>query len=277
VISRIHQRLGTAGFVISIVALIAALGGTAFAAAKLNSTQKKEVTKIAQTEAKKYAGKTGPAGPAGSNGTNGATGPEGKQGPEGKEGPKGNTGNTGNAGTSAKGTSFTGEKTVGSVTCKEGGIKVTSAEPETAVCNGEKGQTGFTSTLPSGKTETGTWGIVVPKTGNEVEPIVPISFPIPIAQADESAFYFTAAEVEAGEFGSSGCHWELGKPGARPESRTAGTLCIFEEFGENLSFSFIQSPGVGAGYGPSGTFLHLSTTSTHLANAIDGVWAVTAP
>ena len=58
-IERIHQKLGTAGFVIAIVALIAALGGTALAAAKLNGTQKKEVEKIA----KKYAGKPGAAGP----------------------------------------------------------------------------------------------------------------------------------------------------------------------------------------------------------------------
>jgi hypothetical protein len=92
VISRIHSKLGTAGFIISIVALVAALGGGAYAASGgLNGKQKKEVEKIA----KKYAGKpgaTGPAGPAGSaggKGDNGAPGAAGKDGAEGKVGPTG--------------------------------------------------------------------------------------------------------------------------------------------------------------------------------------------
>ena len=91
-ISRIHQKLGTAGFVISIVALMAALGGGAYAASGgLNGKQKKEVEKIA----KKFAGKpgapgspgsTGPAGPAGAKGDGGAAGAPGAPGKEGKEG-----------------------------------------------------------------------------------------------------------------------------------------------------------------------------------------------
>jgi len=94
-ISRIHQKLGTAGFVISIVALMAALGGGAYAASGgLNGKQKKEVEKIA----KKFAGKpgapgspgsTGPAGPAGAKGDGGAAGAPGAPGKEGKEGKEG--------------------------------------------------------------------------------------------------------------------------------------------------------------------------------------------
>jgi hypothetical protein len=45
---RVHQKLGTAGFVISIVALVAALGGGAYAASgSLSGKQKQEVSKIA--------------------------------------------------------------------------------------------------------------------------------------------------------------------------------------------------------------------------------------
>jgi Collagen triple helix repeat (20 copies) len=94
-LSRIHQKLGTAGFIISIVALVAALGGGAWAAnGGLTGKQKKEVEKIA----KKYAGKPGAngtngapgaGGPAGAKGDAGATGAEGKQGPEGKQGKEG--------------------------------------------------------------------------------------------------------------------------------------------------------------------------------------------
>ena len=93
-ISRIHEKLGTAGFVISIIALFAALGGGAYAASGgLTGKQKKEVVKIAQTEAKKY-GKTGPVGPAG------PTGPAGSKGAPGatEKGEKGDSGNPGRNG-----------------------------------------------------------------------------------------------------------------------------------------------------------------------------------
>ncbi|MBA3867401.1 MAG: hypothetical protein H0X42_13840 [Solirubrobacterales bacterium] len=53
-ISRIHQKLGTAGFIISIVALVAALGGGAYAASGgLSGKQKKEVEKIAKKDSAK--------------------------------------------------------------------------------------------------------------------------------------------------------------------------------------------------------------------------------
>ncbi|HXV06065.1 MAG TPA: hypothetical protein VFP23_09215 [Solirubrobacterales bacterium] len=87
-IRSITEPYGKAGLTVAILALVLATTGAAFAAAGLNSKQKKEVVKIA----KKYAGKpgatgaTGPAGPAGANGTNGKNGKEGPQGPEGKEG-----------------------------------------------------------------------------------------------------------------------------------------------------------------------------------------------
>jgi hypothetical protein len=55
-ISRIHSKLGTAGLVVALVALVVALTGVAFAASGLNSKQKKEVKKIA----KQFAGKQGP-------------------------------------------------------------------------------------------------------------------------------------------------------------------------------------------------------------------------
>jgi hypothetical protein len=90
--SRIHARLGTAGLIVAVVALVAALGGGAWAAQSgLNAKQKKQVQKIAQTEAKKLVG-TGPAGAKGDTGAPGAkgdTGAPGAKGPEGPEGPPG--------------------------------------------------------------------------------------------------------------------------------------------------------------------------------------------
>jgi Collagen triple helix repeat (20 copies) len=97
--SRIHEKLGTAGFVLAVVALIAVLAGTAFAAAGLNGKQKKEVKAIA----KKFAGKPGAPGAPGPKGDTGAPGPKGDQGlkgdtgergPKGPEGPEGKSGFT---------------------------------------------------------------------------------------------------------------------------------------------------------------------------------------
>lgn len=95
--SRIHGKLGTAGLIVAILALVAALGGTAFAMAGLNSKQKREVTRIAKQDAGKpgptgATGAQGPVGPQGSAGTNG------KDGVTGPTGPSGVTGTTGPAG-----------------------------------------------------------------------------------------------------------------------------------------------------------------------------------
>ncbi len=82
-IGRIQKRLGTAGLVVAVMALIVALAGTAVAANKLfTKNQEKQIIKIA----KKYAG---------TDGKNGAPGSAGPQGPKGDPGPKGEAGSPG--------------------------------------------------------------------------------------------------------------------------------------------------------------------------------------
>ena len=108
-LNRIRSQIGTAGLVVAIVALIAALAGGALAAAG-NSTGAS--MKHNRTKAKR--GPTGPRGPqgpqglqgergpAGANGNNGAPGPQGPvgaQGPTGATGPAGATGAAGATGT----------------------------------------------------------------------------------------------------------------------------------------------------------------------------------
>jgi hypothetical protein len=93
-LSRVHSKLGTAGLVVAIVALVVALTGAAFAAGGLTKKQEKRVIKIA----KKYAGKrgpqglAGPQGPAGPQGAKGDTGAKGDAGAPGPAGPRGLTG-----------------------------------------------------------------------------------------------------------------------------------------------------------------------------------------
>jgi len=152
--SRIHNRLGTAGMVVAVMALIIALAGTAYAAAGLSGKQKKEVAKIAR----KYGGRRGRTGPAG---------PEGPQGPTGPAGP------AGKSGTSVKLSAAGG--------CPSGGTKLTLGSESREVCNGRQGPAGPTETvLPNGATEVGVWSFV----GKEVfSTFANISYPLMVPSA----------------------------------------------------------------------------------------------
>jgi len=88
-LSRMKNKLGTAGLVVAVVALVAALGGAAFAAVdKLSPQEKKEVKKIA----KKFAGQDGAPGAQGPQGAPGAEGKQGIQGVAGQDGQDGEDG-----------------------------------------------------------------------------------------------------------------------------------------------------------------------------------------
>ncbi|HEU4706790.1 MAG TPA: hypothetical protein VFS64_06375 [Solirubrobacterales bacterium] len=86
-ISRIHNKLGTAGLVVAIVALVAALTGAAFAAGGLTKQQEKQVKKLV-----KQFSKPGPQGPKGDTGTTGPQGPKGDTGAKGETGAPGKNG-----------------------------------------------------------------------------------------------------------------------------------------------------------------------------------------
>src|SRR5512146_1866410 len=160
-IRAIREPFGTVGLIVAMVALVAALGGTALAAkGALTSKQKKEVEKIA----KKFAGKPGAQGPAGANGTNGANG---------KDGANGTNGSNGESVTIAAASG--GE-------CSNGGTKFSNKTGSGHVCNGKDGETGFTETLPEGKTEAGVWSFGVGSLGFVVTG-TPISYNIPLSAA----------------------------------------------------------------------------------------------
>jgi pilus assembly protein FimV len=260
--NRIHSKLGTAGFIISIVALVAALGGGAYAAnSALSGKQKKEVEKIA----KKYAGKPGAAG---------ATGPAGAAGAKGEAGTKGDPGAAGVNGTNG--------------TSGAPGAKGAEGSPWTAG-----------GVLPKGKTETGTWTISQGTSLENLTMPVSISFPIPLAAESDKAFGFNAHATEDEEFGKNpntgascavgttecvdtGCTGTVAAPSAPP-----GALCIYTAFeqleGARNAGPEATIPGVGApGYGKAGAFMlgFQSLSSTPAApSRVEGfgTWAVTAP
>jgi hypothetical protein len=250
-IRAIREPFGTAGLIIAMIALVAALGGTALAAAKLNSTQKKEVEKIA----KKYAGK--PGGP-GANGTNGAPGAKGDAGTAGSGG--------------ANGTSVIGKAITGSP-CPAGvaGVEYTSASGVNTVCNGKNGTTGFTETLPSGKTETGAWSTAVFYGSGTPVGDTALSFTIPLeTPLDEGHVHF----FEAGEVPSAGS----GCFGGTPEEPTAepGNLCVYTAVGLEVLSATINDAGSNVpGAARSGAALVIVFNSS--STSATGTWAVTAP
>jgi hypothetical protein len=254
-ISRLHTRLGTAGLAVAIVALIAALAGGAYAAnGALTGKQKKEVEKIA----KKFQG----SGPQGAPGISGA---------KGDVGPKGDVGNIGPTGKSV----FIGN----AASCEAGGSTIeVEGSPATKknICNGK---TGFTETLPAGKTETGAWTFE----NITSEPIfivrVAVSFDIPLAEELDATqvHYINAAGKEVTEPGtevtSTVCLGSASNPTAK-----AGNFCVYAATESNTSSANILISKVeaaeGGGASKSGALIKLFQS---LSGAIaTGSWAVTA-
>ncbi len=260
--STLRTRFGIPG-VISVIALVFAMFGGAYAASTSSGGGKATASAKAKKGPRGPKGATGPAGPAGAQGPAGPAGAKGDAGANGANGAAGPTGPTGAA-----------------------GAKGATGAAGAAGATGATGFSGFTETLPSGKTETGTWSYFQPPATLNLAQSVPISFPIPLATNGTEAFYFTRGQVEEKEF-EHGCKWETEEfedPAAKPESTTAGVLCVFafeeSNFGK-LEKEFFRNPAdpLVKGFGPSGsylTFKKLVTGSPEELSAA-GTWAVTAP
>jgi hypothetical protein len=179
-ISRIHNKLGTAGFIVAIVALVAALSGAAIAAQQgLNPKQKKEVKKIA-----KRVAIPGPAGPQGLPGTPGAagakgdTGPQGEKGPQGEEGPQGEKGPKGDPG-------------------------------EAGACSNAKPN----CTMPAKSTLAGHWSVGV-QAGSYVQ--APISFVLTYPVASGPTLHYVTAKEAEEKTGPAQCTGSADAPTAAP-------------------------------------------------------------
>jgi len=269
--STLRTRFGIPG-VISVIALVFAMFGGAYAASNSSGGGKATASAKAKKGPRGPKGATGPAGPAGAQGP---AGPQGAKGDAGANGAPGATGATGLAGTSVTNTALA----KGNVNCPEGGaeFKVGSGAP-TRACSGSPWTAG--GTLPSGQTETGTWSIAYPG-GTFAEFTVPISFPIPLKEAGE-AFFFTSEQVENQEFEvagkDTGCRWGLFEVNAKPEAKKTGTLCVFSQEYSTLNETGIHPPGepLEPGFGPAGGLVNMNRTNAAAQSIAYGVWAVTA-
>jgi hypothetical protein len=159
------KRLGIPG-VISVIALVFAMAGGAWAAKKYVITSTKQIKPSVLSQLKGAAGPAGLAGPAGPSGAPGAAGAKGTTGPKGATGVAGEEGEKG----------ATGEE----------GLPWTAG-----------------GTLPKGATETGTWSAVGAE--NEAgfkSAQIPISFPIPLKEDIPGE---NVHVMEAGDPAAAGC------------------------------------------------------------------------
>lgn len=271
ILKRIRERLGTAGFAISIVALVVALGGGAYAATgALTAKERKEVKKIAQTEAKKFAtagpqgvpGSPGSAGPAGGKGDTGSIGPQGLPGPEGPIGPEGPKGK---AGTSVTMIPITPNPA--NEHCPAGGaqFRVQPGEEPTFACNGEGGEGGgggFPETLPSGRTEMGLWEVIGESgvtVGEGVKnAVATFSYHVPLATAPSETIVLESAKPPTPEEEEK-CPGNPFEPKAVP-----GVLCLYPILAAPVKLESSAPLTFGA-------FLLFESTDKNA-----GAWAVTA-
>ena len=258
-IRAIREPFGTAGLVVAMVALVAALGGTAFAATKLNSTQKKEVEKIA----KKYAGKPGAAGAQGPAGSQGAAGAKGEKGDRGEKGETGADGGTGNPGASVVVANEEPEN------CPdEEGVtyEVDGSGQKNEICKGEKGEEGSPwtdgGTLPPGATETGAF--FLKSSGAEGKYGAALGLPIKLAAKIQTSSHIiiegqaTEAEFESECSNATGTTHLFGNPTAKP-----GVFCVYTgEAHEATEPEVWDLANTGHGVNQVGAILeyHLSNT-----------------
>jgi hypothetical protein len=285
--SGVRSRLSYAN-VVATFALVFAMSGGALAASKYLITSAKQIKPSVLSSLK---GKAGSAGAPGAAGPQGPAGPAGGQGPQGPQGPAGGPGGKGENGTSV--TSAESANAIeghcnGTTSGGKGGSKFVSGSGTTYACNGKEGSPWTAGgTLPSGKTETGTWGFA---TINELGPhfvneagIVTVSFPIPLAAplGEEKVHIINSngmeinssnEEVTPTECGSAiGVNVDVENPQAKP-----GSLCIYVGKLVNVltTDAYIETPGRTAlGAGVSGAVIPFVGEGPR--QSATGSWAVT--
>ena len=277
-LSPLRNRFGIPG-AISVVALVFAMLGGAWAAGNSG----KGATTSAKVKAKRAL-----RGPKGLTGPQGPVGPRGPAGVNGKDGVNGSDGTPGADG----GSLVTREIEIGEVDCNGfGGIEVEaegSGQVE-KVCNGEEGMAGAAGapgpagspwtaggTLPVGATETGTWTV---NSGGLVNQLVigAISFPIPLAAVLDSSHVHYSTEANFADFdqagpGTVGCAGTTAVPTA-----PSGNLCVYKaaSVGTFASIAKATTPtNTTLGADVSGAAINFKTAAPN-AGVSAGTWAVT--
>jgi hypothetical protein len=280
--SLIRRHL-SAGTVLGTLALIFAMTGAAWAAHHYLISSTKQISPKVLAQLK---GNRGPRGARGATGARGAQGPRGAQGAQGPTGPKGVTGTNGTDGTNGN-TVLSGSGAPASSLGSNGdfyidtdfydlyGPKTSGGWGSPTSLKGPKGDAGSPwtagGTLPSGATETGTWGAVVAPSGFAM---ASISFPIPLAASLDSAhvhLYSDTASSPGGAF-SATCTGTAANPTA-----PSGNLCIYQGTAINMPSSQVGNPAdnLSPDASVAGTVVDVQNSSSSSPSSDNGTWAVT--
>jgi hypothetical protein len=267
---RMRGKFGIPG-AISVVALIFAMGGAAYAAKNYVITS---TGQIKPNVLKSLQGKAGIAGTTGAPGPAGALGPAGANGRDGTNGTNGTGVSASESNTTIDGTHCTGI----------GGSKFVAGSTTTYACNGKAGKNGEDGLdgldgpqgppgptcnpsgeclLPEGATETGVWSASSPK-GFILW--TAISFPLRLAPGTEPIKQFVPGDKQGGAVAE--CPGSSEGPLAAP-----GFLCLYESNLNNLNPPAFPAEGDLT----SGASLRFVLLNQEEAAQTNGTWALTAP
>jgi hypothetical protein len=230
----LRNRFGIPG-VISVIALVFAMLGGAYAASNSSGGGKATASAKAKKGPRGPKGATGPAGPAGAQGPAGANGKDGSNGSNGSAGAQGSQGLPGK---SVEVANYSGPECAGS---EEGATVQIAGEPSTKkyVCDGVEGSPGAPGangspwtaggTLPPSSasgcpcTETGAWSV---SAGPAFVRAV-ISFSIPLVAALDGSHVHISNQANFADFdeagpGTTGCTGSAAAPTA-----PSGHLCVY--------------------------------------------------
>jgi hypothetical protein len=219
-LSAIRKRFTYANVAMTL-ALVFAMTGDAYADNKYLITSTKQISTKVINALKGANGKNGANGANGANGTNGAAGAKGENGAAGAAGAAGNNGSNGTSVTGAAIPTSEKNKCTG-----QGGVEYTSASGASDVCNGT---TGFTSTLPEGKTEKGDWSLIGGSAGGFIGTAVSFNIPLAVVpavhviRANGNEIIVIGAGTPGEAPPGPGCEGSAANPTAAP-----GNLCIYD-------------------------------------------------
>ena len=251
------SRFGAPG-VISVIALLFAMIGGAYAASENSSSDKASASAKAKKGPRGPRGPRGPKGPVGPAGPQGPAGPAGAAGAKGAQGAQGERGATGPAG-------LNGSNGTQGAAGPAGPAGATGPEGSPWTAGG---------TLPSGETLVGTWAFVVgpenPTFGLAFGKAA-ISFSIPVPGPGKVG-PLSAHRLKQGEEETAECPGSYLEPKAEP-----GHLCVYTlvelDAGPNVEVDLPANPGswdIQAG-------AFVQSFEGEPGGFAQGSWAVTAP
>jgi hypothetical protein len=271
--SILMNRMGIPG-VISVIALVFAMLGGAYAASNGATTSKSKAAKGPRGP----KGPKGDTGPAGAQGSPGAAGAKGATGPQGNPGSNGTNGTNGTNGADGKtvlngatpptsGLGSDGDFYINTATDEIYGPKAAGAWGSGTSLKGAAGPAGPTeTTLPSGKAETGLWSFKSKSIGF---PRVTLSFPFRLTF--NPTFHYIKCTSES-------CEATTECPSTSPADpkAAAGQLCVYAVATENA----VVPPETNDSITPdktSGLGMEFEAIEAEETSKAWGAWAVQAP